>query len=72
MPLLFSFMDSVAYFVVTQGRGLPLPAAQCCKFGCTNAKRYAPVGADDPVRPAGRTCKYGRANANPYNASQLP
>ena len=35
-----------------RGEVLPLPAVRCCKFDRTNANTHAPVGADDPVRPA--------------------
>ena len=33
----------------------PSRAVRCCGYGRTNAEWYAPVGADDPVRPAGCT-----------------
>ena len=45
----------------------PARAAQCHKFGCTHANTHAPVGADDPVRPAVCTRKHERTNANPHN-----
>ena len=45
----------------------PARAVQHHEIECTNAKRYAPVGADDPVRPAGCTCKHKCTNANVRN-----
>ena len=50
-----------------RGGVLPLPAVQYRKFDRTNAKWYAPVGADDPVRPARCVRKHGCTDANPHS-----
>ena len=50
------------------GEGLcPSRAVSRGKIECTDANTHAPVGADDPVRPAARTYEHGRTNANPHN-----
>ena len=49
-----------------RGGALPRPAECNCEFVCTDAKRYAPVGADASVRPAARTHEHGRTNANTH------
>ena len=49
-----------------RGGALPRPAECNCEFVCTDAKRYAPVGADASVRPAGRTQKNERTNAKTH------
>ena len=60
--------DSVQSAPIAVGEGFyPSRAVQCCRYGRTNAKRYAPVGADDPVRPAVCTCKIERTNTNTHN-----
>ena len=49
------------------GEGLcPSRAVSRGKIECTDANTHAPVGADDPVRPAARTYEHGRTNANPH------
>ena len=60
-------LGRLTFFVVTKGQGLSLPAVQCRNFDCTDANTHAPVGADDPVRPAGCIRKYACTNANPHN-----
>ena len=44
----------------------PARAVKYHKFDRADANPHAPVGADDPVRPAGRIREYGRANANTH------
>ena len=45
------------------GEGLcPSRAVSRGKIECTDANTHAPVGADDPVRPAARTYEHGRTN----------
>ena len=55
--------------MINERRGgvLPRPAAQHCKLARINAHTHAPVGADDPVRPAVCTRKYRRTHANTHN-----
>ena len=45
----------------------PARAVKYHKFDRTDANPHAPVGADDPVRPAGCTCKHKCTNANVRN-----
>ena len=68
------FAENACNFVIAYraGGACPAHAVQCRKFACTDASPNAPVGADDPVRPAVRIRKSERANAKPYNVSQLP
>ena len=49
----------------------PARAVQRRKFPCTNAERYAPVGADDPVRPAECTREHGHTDAK-WDAPKPP
>ena len=50
-----------------RGGACPARAVQRRTFGCTHADTHAPVGADDPVRPAVRVRKIGRTDANPHH-----
>ena len=60
-------MNSEEVLFCVGARFYPARAVQRHKIECTNAERYAPVGADDPVRPAGCARKNECTYANPYH-----